>query len=492
MKYEHFHGRFESIEPYNENFMRVSIRVFAFGKNNNMSNITQSAFEIAKPSIYNIPIVAKYNEDAVDTYGNDGDLEGHNTVLRKNSDGSWNIYQDTFPLGFLPSDAEITFEDVNEGTDEKPDIKTYVVAKGCLLWMRYDASKKIKEWLDNGIEPQVSMEIENVEGKFVDNVFKIDSFAFSAVAALGSSVQACFPKSQIQQYEEFDFQKAYKEMLKEFKEYSKSVQGGDSVPTEDVLDPVVEPVVEPVVDEPVTQFSLTSEQLRRELSIAVSQEKIKDEWDYEWSHYWYVDNDETNVIASDVQDHYRLVSFTYSMNGDNPVIDFDTRKRMKVQYVPMEDGEEGNFSLMPVEAAEYQAQLKVKSAEAKFTEEKQSLNAQIEDAKSAYTVLEQETQTLREYAQQKQTEEINRQKEELFAKYSSAQFTEDEIAEIKAQSDNMSIEELENSFVILAGKKVLAGKFSVVKESKALRIPVNDNQPEVKPYGGLVEKYVSR
>jgi hypothetical protein len=211
-------GYFESVENYNDSFKKVCIRIFAFGKNANFSNITPQSFELAKNTIFSIPLVAKYIEDTTDDYGLSGNLSGHNTALRQKPDNSWEIYQDTIPLGCIPNDAEIYFEDVNEGTEENPDIKTYIVAKGCLLWMRYDAAQKINDWLNNGIIPKVSMEISNIQGSLIDNYFQVDNFQFSAVCCLGSEKTPCFQSCDISNYTKQDFEKSYSEMLKELKQ----------------------------------------------------------------------------------------------------------------------------------------------------------------------------------------------------------------------------------------------------------------------------------
>jgi hypothetical protein len=217
------HGMFESIEPYNSSFKSVKMRIFAFSKNRNLSNITEQSFLLAKSSLYNCPIVSKYIEDETDSFGLDGDLSGHNATLKKTIDKNtgdeiYSIYNDTFPIGLIPNSANIYQEEVNEGTEENPDIKTYVVAEGCLLWMRYDASRKIDEWLNNGIIPKISMEIKILSGVMEENYYKINSFEFEAVCALSSKKEPCFKMAEISNYTKQDFEKSYSEMLKELKE----------------------------------------------------------------------------------------------------------------------------------------------------------------------------------------------------------------------------------------------------------------------------------
>ena len=176
----------------NSTFYEVAIRVHGLGKNANGSDITNSAYESAIPTIKGIPIVAKFTEE-VDTYGNDGDLTAHNQMIVKDSKtGGYVVKYDTVPLGFVHPDANITTEDVEESDGR---IRTYIKADKVILWKRYEATQKIIEWLDSGIVPKVSMEIGNVNGQVTDGYFQIDSFEYESICALGSDVMPCFDKA---------------------------------------------------------------------------------------------------------------------------------------------------------------------------------------------------------------------------------------------------------------------------------------------------------
>ena len=210
-------GYFEGIEDYNESFKKVKIKVHALGKNKNYSNILPSAFEKAKESIYNIPIVAKYNSGK-DKYGLNGDLESHNTILEADRNGNLIIKQDTYPIGVVSSNANITFEDINEGSEENPDIKRYIVVDNVFLWKRYDATQKIEEWLENGIVPHVSMEIGSIVGDMdSDGYFTIIDYKYEAICALGSEIEPCFPMAQIENYNKQSFSEQFYEMINELK-----------------------------------------------------------------------------------------------------------------------------------------------------------------------------------------------------------------------------------------------------------------------------------
>jgi hypothetical protein len=215
-------GVFEIDKSYeNNNWLRVQIRTFAFGKNHNGSNILNSSltnFGKARNTIGAVPIVAKYNDDT-------DNLEGHNIKLRKNKDDKYETHHETDALGFTSPTTNFHFEEVNEGDEINPNFKTYVVIEDVYLWKRFDATKKIIEWFQNGISPRVSMEIDQVEGQFdKEGYFQINDFEFTGIAALGTDVEPCFPKAEIQLYTVNEFKKDLKVLMSELNHNAQ--QGG--------------------------------------------------------------------------------------------------------------------------------------------------------------------------------------------------------------------------------------------------------------------------
>lgn len=216
-----FDGSVVESENFNSSFYKVKMKVFAFGDNRNGSNFSPTSFsEKTQQSISLIPIVAKYNAD-------EDDLEGHNVKLKKDSNGEYEFHFDTYPFGVVSNDNNITLEEVNEGTEDAPDIKTYVIVDNIYLWKRYDATKRIISWLEEGVSPKVSMEIDNVQGQFSDNgYFQIESFEFQAITALGSDVEPCFPRAEIATYSKQDFKEEFKALVYELNETLKIDQQG--------------------------------------------------------------------------------------------------------------------------------------------------------------------------------------------------------------------------------------------------------------------------
>lgn len=211
-----FDAYFEKIEDFNPSFKVCSLRVHALGGNRNGSFISESSFLKSKDTIYNIPLVSMFNPEKVDVYGGEGDLEDHNVELKENSSGDYELVMNTIPIGVVPSDCELTYESI----EEDGDTKTYIRLSKVFLWKRYEAVRKISQWLAEGVNPQVSMEIEIDSGFFNSEtgLFHIEKFIYEAICVLGSDVEACFPKAELLEYNKNIFENQFFEMVKELKE----------------------------------------------------------------------------------------------------------------------------------------------------------------------------------------------------------------------------------------------------------------------------------
>jgi lipocalin len=235
---------------------------------------------------------------------------------------------------------------------------------------------------------------------------------------------------------------------------------GDKKETEEVKDMPLDKdmmEVEDKEDKPST-FSFTSEQLEQELSRLLEQEKMEDNWGWECSCYFYVDHmpDQSIVIAYDCEDRY-LVGFNYTINGDAVTVDMESKKRFKVDYVPMqvelEDDDKKEFSFVPSAIHEhYRNEMK-----------------EHETIKSKFSQLETEVTELREFKSNKLQEERSIAEEEIFDKFSS-ELTEDEMKPIKDKSSDYSLDQLEDKLFALAGRKKV--KFSATPAVKRIKMGV--------------------
>lgn len=537
------HANFEDIQEYNSSILVAKMKVFAFGKNLNLSSISQSAFESEKThkSIYNIPVVAKFTEDE-DIYGKYGDLEGHNSKLSTDKNGNLTIIADTFPIGVIGSDANITYEQVNEGTYESPDYKTYVCVDKVYLWKRYDAVQKIQEWMNEGIPPKVSMEIGNIIGHYSkeEGCYVIESYEFEAVAALGSTVTPCFPMAQIESYSNQTFEDAYYSMLKELKfsmqqndvpvaeEVKELEEGGNKIVPENILallekysltenDLVEKEIIysefsieeletkinetfqkEEAVkeDEVATDFTLTSNQLedelRRELSEIETITEVYYEDSYSYPRYYYKDckPDQNIVVAMDEKNWY-LVGFTFNVVGDNVEIDSSSIARFKVDYNPMELSSDTDEIEMYTEftskaKSEFMLSAKEKSLTKQFEVDKESatleLTTQLSELQEKFSALEAKYALTDSELATKLQAERDSSEDTIFSSFSNS-LTEEEMADVKSNKADFSLQEIEDKLCVILGRKAKVApvvNFSKVEEVvKPLRYSIIDT-PQVK------------
>jgi hypothetical protein len=547
-KHLSFNANFEDIREHDSQFLKVKMKVFAFGENRNNSDISEEAFELAKQTIFNIPVVAKYTDD-MDKDGADGDLEGHNPYLTTDKSGNLTIKNDTYPIGVISSDANVSYEEVNEGTEDSPDMKTYVVVDNVYLWKRYEATQKIQEWMSQGIEPKVSMEIGEVKGSYSkeSGCYKINSFIFEAVAALGSNVTPCFPMAQLEQYSTSTFEESFFEMLKEL-QFSinngqhlasnvapDSQEGGNKVPdniasllekyslTEEQLvekeivysefsiEELEEKIkesfeqtqpIEPHPADPVAanSFSLTSEQLEGELRkwlacIETITEVYCGEV-YTSPRYYYVDDkrDEKVVIARDDKD-WSLVGFTYSENGDAIEIDVESKQRYKVDYQPMQLAEgDMQYSVNVIAdtissaKSEFMVTAKEKEVSTKFETEKEELQGQLTKLQESYSELEGKATLFEAQLNEKLQSERQSAENDVFEQF-SLELTDDEMKPVRDISSTLSIDDITEKLFALAGKKKVKFNFSKQDRPLGYQIPADNSKSSGKAYDELFEKY---
>lgn len=190
-------------ENKNAEFSPVKIRVAYVGKNRNKRCISKSVMDSMIPSLYNVPIVGHWREDA----GNFGE---HDVEIIK-SGNKIEVKDLTRPYGVVPSDAEVWYEDVKEddGTEH-----TYLCCTGLLWTARYpEASKIISEASNQSMEIRVYEKADWPDGDGYD----ITKAEFSALCILGRSenpdenMTPCFESASIEGY---SFKTEFDEMIK--------------------------------------------------------------------------------------------------------------------------------------------------------------------------------------------------------------------------------------------------------------------------------------
>lgn len=213
------------------------------------------------------------------------------------------------------------------------------------------------------------------------------------------------------------------------------------------------------------QFNLTISQTKEAIYEALRAVKFVDpDWG-ECQRYWYVDADiETLEVYCHDEMDWKLYGFKFSFNGDNVVIDFESKKRKKFAIVDFEEGEqESNFSLSDAVA-------EIKS---KYREKSNELEK-----------IQKEIGELREFKKAKDADE----KEEVLSQFKELEGI-DAFEELKSNYSDMSINEIEDRCYSIIGRLKKSKNNYSLQDKKSVRISVESNQYKDEPYNGLFIQY---
>lgn len=493
-----FSSGINSLVEQNSSFDKGILRVAYVGDNRNGSSISKEVFEKCIHTIYNCPVVCRYDRDT-DTIGS------HDVELVRRDDGL-HMVNVTHPVGVIPSEAKYYWETVceNDGTEHE-----YLCVE-VLLWKRQEAYQKLKS---DGIVDE-SMEITVKQGELVDGVFVIKDFEFTAFCLLGTA-QPCYESASLEVFSDSGFKSQFAEMMQELKESISQVdhsisevnihphtknylEGGNEVLEEklalvteyglsvDALDFCLDDFT---VDELREKFEVTkaaqfalAQQVLDELIAALSAEQVDTEWG-SMCRYFYCDHDAEalEVYCYDSQDNWNLYGFSYSMNGDTAAIDFASRKRKKFSIVDFDTGEQASPAVSLFELMDKQISKVTSEWSAKYQTSADTIDA-----------LKSEIDELRNF---KVDVEKSRHKAECDAVF--AQFEDltgipafEELRQsCNGGASDISISELEDKCFSIRGRQGFVAKFSADPVVNAPKLKVTHEDAADEPYGGVFKKY---
>lgn len=498
-----FSSGISNLVERNSSFDSGVLRVAYTGRNRNNSFISKDTFERCISSIYNCPIVCRYDRDS-DTIGS------HDMELVSDDNGGMRIVNITHPVGVIPESAKYWWEEI----EDESGLHEYLCVDA-LIWKRQEAYKKIKE---DGITDE-SMEISIKEGEMVDGVYVIHRFEFTAFCLLGTA-EPCYESASLEMFSCDDFKKQLADMMHELKEsymaqpstevgihpqnYS---EGGEEVLEQkkalaaeygleiDSLDFSIDDFS---IDELREKFeAMKSEgheqskhdgenenfalegQFREELFGSLDSEKVETCWGMD-SRYWIwdYDKDVSEVYATDVTD-WNLYGFPYSMDGDHVVIDFSGKKRMKISIVPFDEGSQSD----PIGG------MFAKVVE-KYTANNEQWTEKYQTASDTISSMENELGKLRKFKEDTEAAAANaaakEERESIFAQFEDLAGFE-AFESLREHSTEYSMEELEEKCYAIRGRNGTTAKFSHEQKTPKLAIDKTEIKPE--PYGGVFAEY---
>ena len=253
-----FSSGISNLTARNSSFDSGVLRVAYTGRNRNNSFISKETFERCMPSIYNCPIVCRYDRE------NDS-IGSHDMELVSSDDGGLRIVNITQPVGVVPESANYWWEEIEDDSG----VHEYLCVD-VLVWKRQEAYKKIKE---DGITDE-SMEISVKEGSMTDGVYVIKRFEFTAFCLLGSA-EPCYESASLEMFSRDDFKRQLAEMMQEFKESFSLVSTPNGA--QDTHPQISMEGGEEVLDkmELLAKYGLTAEQLDFDLD-ALTYEQLEE------------------------------------------------------------------------------------------------------------------------------------------------------------------------------------------------------------------------
>lgn len=441
-------------------YVQVVITMMHLGKNLNGSIFTKDVVEENLDSIKNIPILG-FIETSIN---GEKDFKGHEYILTKTENGLERVYKGSC-YGVIPETCSPRWI---KKTDQFNEEHEYLQVDG-LLWSKLEGA----DILLNDESKAVSMELfpmniegfENDEGDFV-----FSKFSFDGVCMLGDNIQEAMSGADIVvknvQFSMSDFTESIQEELcniyntfTELKMVNEKTNGGVEV-----------------MDN--TDFAQTLREQFSDISQIVNgQDTITDKWGYEYPRYYAVDVQEDEVIVVDAMNNYNYFGISFSIEGDKPILNFESAKRKKLCYEDYVEGivaPEGAFDfgkhISEIEDSAFakveEANAKVEEAENK-TSEFEAKVSEFETAKNeieeSYNQIKAEFEEMKpkyeDYVQAEQARieaELEVQKDAEFAKY--GEFFKDnvEFAELKDKKAEMSADEIKSKLAIMFTEKTLA------------------------------------
>lgn len=505
-----YESSIDKLTEINSSFDKGVLRVAYVGKNRNNSFISKDAFEKCIGTIYNCPIVCNYNRET--------DSIGAHDIEAVNTGNGIKLINITQPVGVVPESAKYWWETVVE---ENGAVHEYLCVE-VIIWKRQEAYIKLKE---NGITDE-SMEINVKQGAMVDGYYHIDSFEFTAFCLL-ESAEPCFESACIEMFSLCSFKEEYTKMMADFKEHFSTVNTSKEIEvdihSEDLskggsilldktkllseygltIDALDFNIDDFTIEELKSKFeamkkeaqkdrdgtlSLTGEQFLSELIESLSAVKYSDPYWGEVSRYLYTDYDSSlsEVYCYDCED-WKLYGFSYSMNGDNVIVDFDSKKRKKITIVDFDEGSSDpsyNYSF------ELFGKAILAAKESELSRAKSELEQKYSTATQTISGIQSELETLRNYKKTKMDEERREAEIELFTRFSNLNGIEAFDA-LRSNCSDMTIESIESKCFEIMGRNAAIANFSASrsKPSQSTRIAIEKNRLKDEPYGGLFVQY---
>lgn len=440
-------------------FLNVYIDVLHTGLNFNKAIFSQEVVDENVETIKNTPIVGFIEVKS------DKDFKGHEYVLTKTENGIERKYVG-HAYGIVPESCNPRWIE-KECSDGK--VHTFLRVDG-LLWTKFKDSVDI---ITRDIEKGHSMELypKNIEGyEDEDGNFVFTKFSFDGCCILGNTKEPAMIDSVISvnfTVRDFIYQ-MQNEINDKYTIFTKIKLSKNNV--DNNLDESLnnKNSKEGGSVNMITNFSQTVMQQFSDISNIVStQELIKDKWGDDFSRYEAIDIKGNLVIIVDKGDNYNYYACEFTVEGDKPVVNFETKKRMKIDWIEYEENAQvldGAFNFGTyISQIENKTIEKIEEANSKVIEAEKGKAT----AEANYATLESQYNDIKpKYDEYVKTEneriekENKENKDNLIAQYEVVLKDNEEFVELKEHLSDYSVEDIEQKCALMYARKSIAMNFS--------------------------------
>lgn len=507
-----FNAKLGSFEKINDRFLRAKCYVLALGKNRNKSYFSEENVNKAYPSLAYRPVIGHLMEDENGNYY----LGGHDYKVDMTS--GFKLVSQCVPFGVtVINDEAPIYEDVVE---ENGEISKYLTCE-VILWIgRYP--KLEQAMYSSDIYFNHSMEIIYSKSKPLkeDNSYTdITEFSFDALCMLNKSddpkfnVQPCFPSASIKpfSYEESkqDLTSLVEEMRIELKacfaknseeqggktmdkkakillKYGKTVEELDfSIEelSEDELSQKMNELFGKKPDEPEISKSFSAT-YRQKLDILSKAVRSLSEYKEDANGNFI---EETYLYLSDFNDEYVFVEKSIWKKGED--------YSCKVGRIAYTEADEevtlGEFEEMVVEWLTLSEKAELEEQRANF----EKINSEFETYKKTHSNTNEEFESLTKYKANKEKEVRDNAETSIFNEFESSIGEFEEFSNLKKSASDYTLEALKKECIYIRGLYAATpGNTDKDRTSgaKPLNFTVENTQSKTAPYGGVVEKYLSK
>lgn len=388
-------------DALNPGISKADVKVLYLGENRNGSFINKETAMKMSETLRACPIVGAYRKD-IDDFGDHGEI-----IHIENGEITFDCA--TVPYGFVAPDAKVWFKEFTDYDEFGNAVNREYLMTTAYLWT--GQYPEIERCVKEGMGQSMELDGASIDGHWAENsesgieFFIINDASFTKLCVLGDGVEPCFEGASVEapnisdKFSKEGFTTTLYNMMNELKfalaenANAKEASAKDAEKTDDS---------ESVVEE-TTEFAENQEEVEE---IADSAEKAEE--------------------------------FTESIET--------------VEVVEENLDQESDFSANTEEEKESEEVVEntEESADNEFAEkdaEIETLKSEIASLQEKYSLLETEAEELRSY----KASRISADKDALINKYNM--LSDDDKAEIVANKDSYSYEEIESKLALLYVKK---------------------------------------